>query len=203
MPSAEPLSRQPSSTTHALIVMGVSGSGKTTIANALVAQSGYTFAEGDDFHPTANVEKMHAGHPLDDDDRWPWLRAVAQWIGEHERSGTSVVVTCSALKRSYRDLLRRNNNSVWFVHLTLPTATLADRLQRRKGHYMPASLLDSQLATLEPLDADEPGITVAGDATPNEVAKDVLEALRTHRSGDLDVSDCAVTDGAPTQGPNS
>jgi len=198
MPSTTPPFR-----TSTLILMGVSGSGKTTIAKALVAQSGYTFAEGDDFHPKANVEKMHAGHPLDDDDRWPWLRTIAGWIGEHERLGTSVVVTCSALKRCYRDLLRHNNPSVWFVHLTLPMETLADRLQRRTGHYMPASLLASQLATLEPLGQDEPGITVAGDATPAEVAKDVLEALRTHRSGELDVSDSALTDGAMTRGRDS
>lgn len=167
--------------------MGVSGSGKTTIADELVAQSGWVFAEGDDFHPQFNVDKMHSGQPLDDDDRWPWLRAVAQWIGGQEQAGQSVVVTCSALKRSYRDLLRQHNDSVWFVHLALPQETLADRLQRRTGHYMPASLLESQLATLEPLGTDEPGITVAGDAPPAEVAKDVLEALRTHRTGRLDV----------------
>lgn len=183
--------------------MGVSGSGKTTIAQALVAESGWIFAEGDDFHPTANVEKMSNGHPLDDDDRWPWLRAIADWIGEHEKGGTSTVITCSALKRSYRDLLRRDHGSVWFVHLTLSEEVLADRLQRRKGHYMPASLLTSQLATLQPLEPDEPGITVAGDATPPEVARDVLDALRTHRSGALDVSEEVHSAASPTRGQHS
>ncbi len=172
-----------------LVVMGVSGSGKTTVAQELVAQSGFRFAEGDDFHPQANVDKMHAGHPLDDDDRWPWLRVIARWISAQERNGTSVVVTCSALKRSYRDLLRRNNPSVFFVHLSVPPSSLADRLERRRGHYMPASLLQSQLDALEPLSTDEPGITVAGGTEPHAVAHKVLEALREHRSETLGVSD--------------
>ncbi len=166
-----------------LIVMGVSGCGKTTVADELVARLGWVFAEGDEFHPSANVEKMRAGHPLDDDDRWPWLRAIATWIGEHEQAGTSAVVTCSALKRSYRDLLRAGHDSVWFVHLTVPSTVLADRLQHRQGHYMPASLLESQLATLEPLGADEPGSTVSGDVPPTDVAAEVLEALRAHPPG--------------------
>ncbi|MEO9221996.1 MAG: gluconokinase [Mycobacteriaceae bacterium] len=178
-------SRSESST---LIVMGVSGSGKTTIADELVAQSGYVFAEGDEFHPQANVAKMHAGHPLDDEDRWPWLRSVAAWIGERERAGASAVLTCSALKRSYRELLRDGHPSVWFVHLTLPSEVIDQRLQRRQGHYMPASLLQSQLDILEPLAVDEPGVTVAGDASPAEVATEVLEALRQHRCGALDPS---------------
>lgn len=168
--------------TRTLIVMGVSGSGKTTAADELVGRLGWVFAEGDEFHPSANVEKMRAGHPLDDDDRWPWLRAIATWIGEHEQAGTSAVVTCSALKRSYRDLLRAGHDSVWFVHLTVPATVLADRLQHRQGHYMPASLLESQLATLE-LGADEPGSTVPGDVPPSEVAAEVLDALRAHPPG--------------------
>ena len=179
----------PSTPSHSgsstLIVMGVSGSGKSAIAGELADQSGYVFAEGDEFHSAANVAKMHAGHPLDDEDRWPWLRSVAAWIGEHERSGTSTVLTCSALKRSYRELLRDDHPSVWFVHLALQPEVIAQRLQRRQGHYMPASLLQSQLAILEPLAADEPGVTVAGNASPAEVAAEVLVALRQHRCGTL------------------
>jgi len=163
----------PAARTRTLIVMGVSGSGKTTVAHALVARLGWVFAEGDEFHPSSNVEKMRAGHPLDDDDRWPWLRAIAAWIGEHEQAGTSAVVTYSALKRSYRDLLRAGHDSVWFVHLTVSSAVLADRLQHRQGHYMPASLLESQLAALEPLGADEPGSTVPGDVAAADVATEV------------------------------
>ncbi|HEY4603234.1 MAG TPA: gluconokinase, GntK/IdnK-type, partial [Blastococcus sp.] len=92
-------------TTTSIVVMGVSGSGKSTVADLLVQRLGWKFAEGDDFHPPANVEKMHSGHPLDDDDRWPWLRTLAEWIGEQERAGAACIVTCSALKRRYRDLL--------------------------------------------------------------------------------------------------
>jgi gluconokinase len=143
--------------TTTIVVMGVSGSGKSTVAAGLVERLGWEFAEGDDFHPPANVEKMRAGHPLDDDDRRPWLRTLAEWIGEHERAGRSVVVTCSALKRSYRDLLREGHPSVWFAHVTADAELLRERVQHRPGHYMPASLLDSQLATLEPLRDDEQG----------------------------------------------
>lgn len=155
--------------TTTLIVTGVSGSGKTSVADELVARLGWAFAEGDSFHPAANVAKMHAGHPLDDDDRRPWLRALASWIGEQERDGRSAVVTCSALKRSHRDLLREGHPSIRFVHLAVPAPVLAERLARRRGHYMPASLLESQLATLEPLEPDEPGVTVDGDAPPAEI----------------------------------
>src|SRR5919107_184607 len=134
-----------------IVVMGVSGSGKSTVAEGLVERLGWEFAEGDDFHPPANVEKMRSGIPLDDDDRWPWLRTLAAWIGEHEQAGRSVVVTCSALKRSYRDLLRDGHPSVWFAHVTVDPDLLRERIEKRTGHYMPSSLLDSQLDTLEPL----------------------------------------------------
>jgi gluconokinase len=161
--------------------MGVSGSGKSTVAAALVERLGWDFAEGDDLHPPENVAKMAAGHPLDDDDRWPWLRRLAAWIGEHEQAGRSDIVTCSALRRSYRDLLRDGHPSVWFAHVTVPPDVLRERLEKRTGHYMPASLLESQLATLEPLQDDEPGITVSGAAPPDEVADDVLAALSAQR----------------------
>ena len=163
--------------TTTLVVMGVSGSGKTTIAQLLAERLGWVFAEGDDFHPVANVEKMRAGQPLTDDDRWPWLQALADWIGAREADGDNAVLTCSALKRSYRDVLSHGHPSVRFVHVTVSRATLKARLEHRRGHYMPASLLDSQLATLEPLQPDEPGVTVPGDGTPDDVVADVVARL--------------------------
>jgi gluconokinase len=167
--------------TTSIVVMGVSGSGKSTVATGLVDRLGWDFAEGDDFHPTANVEKMRAGHPLDDEDRWPWLRTLADWIGEHERAGKSVVVTCSALKRVYRDLLCDGHPSVWFAHVTADADLLRERLSQRAGHYMPASLLGSQLATLEPLQDDEPGARISGAGSPDEVVESLLTTLDAER----------------------
>jgi gluconokinase len=167
--------------TTSVVVMGVSGSGKTTIARELVRRLGWEYAEGDDFHPASNVEKMRSGTPLEDDDRWPWLRSLAAWIRERAASGTSVVVTCSALKRSYRDLLRENNPSVWFAHVTVDADVIQNRLSERQGHYMPASLLGSQLATLEPLQQDEPGLAIPGDGSPADVVNRVLQRLRDVR----------------------
>jgi gluconokinase len=158
-----------------IVVMGVSGSGKSSVAAGLVEKLGCDFAEGDDFHPPANVEKMRAGQPLDDDDRWPWLRELAAWIGEHEKNGKSVVVTCSALKRSYRDLLRNGHPSVWFAHVTADADLIRERVERRTGHYMPASLLDSQLATLEIPSPDE-GAWVYDVAGPPDVIVSALVA---------------------------
>jgi gluconokinase len=167
--------------TTSIVVMGVSGSGKSTVAQGLVDRLGWEFAEGDDFHPPANVEKMRAGQPLDDDDRWPWLRRLADWIGERERSGRSVVVTCSALRRSYRDLLRDGHPSVWFAHVTADPGVLRERVTSRTGHYMPVSLLESQLATLEPLQDDEPGARVSGAGAPETVVGELLDVLRSER----------------------
>ncbi|MGY1754704.1 gluconokinase [Blastococcus sp. SYSU D01042] len=167
----------PGSTT--VVVMGVSGSGKTTVAEALAERLGWEFAEGDDFHPRANVEKMASGQPLDDDDRWPWLRTIGGWIDQREATGRSVVVTCSALKRSYRDLLREGRPSVWFAHVTADAELLRERIGARTGHYMPASLLDSQLATLEPLAPDEAGAAISGAGSPAEVVEELLAALRS------------------------
>jgi gluconokinase len=168
--------------TTTVVVMGVSGSGKTTVAHELVRRLGCDFAEGDDFHPAENVAKMRAGQPLDDEDRWPWLRRLAAWIGEHEAAGRDAVVTCSALKRSYRDLLCDGHPSVWFAHVVADPELLRERLQARTGHYMPASLLDSQLATLEPLGDDEPGVQVPGQGPPGEVTDALLAALARHRA---------------------
>ena len=165
-----------------LVVMGVSGVGKTSVAEALVARTGWTFQEGDDLHPEANRAKMAAGHPLDDDDRWPWLRRIADWIGTQEAAGTGAVVTCSALKRAYRDLLRDGHPSVRFVHLVAGEDVLVDRTTHRKGHFMPPSLLRSQLDTLEPLGPDEPGVGVETQGDPDAIADRALAALREHEA---------------------
>ncbi|GAA3158813.1 gluconokinase [Blastococcus jejuensis] len=164
-----------------IVVMGVSGTGKSTVADGLVDRLGWEFVEGDDLHPPANVAKMRSGSPLDDEDRWPWLRRLAGWIGEREQAGRSAVITCSALKRSYRDLLRDGHPSVWFAHVTADAALLRERLAHRSGHYMPASLLDSQLATLEPLQDDEPGAAVSGAGAPDDVVEGLLAALGRDR----------------------
>ncbi|CCH86882.1 gluconokinase [Modestobacter italicus] len=170
--------------TTSIVVMGVSGSGKTSAARELTRQLGWEYIEGDDLHPEANVAKMAAGHPLDDEDRWPWLRRIAEVIGEHEAAGTSLVLTCSALKRSYRDLLRDGHPSVWFAHMQVSQQVLADRLAQRTGHYMPPSLLDSQLATLEPLAEDEPGDVIAGDGPLDQSIAELLTDLRRERALD-------------------
>jgi len=165
--------------------MGVSGSGKTTLARDLARRLDWPFAEGDDFHPAANIEKMRAGDPLDDIDRWPWLRLIATWIGEQEQAGRDAVLTCSALKRSYRDLLREGHPSVWFAHVTASPGILSERLRHRKGHYMPPALLESQLAILEPLAPDEAGATVDAGGSADQLADDVLWQLSAQRAVDL------------------
>jgi gluconokinase len=164
-----------------IVVMGVSGSGKTSVAREITRQLGWDYIEGDDLHPEANVAKMASGIPLDDEDRWPWLRKIAEVIGEHEATGTSLVITCSALKGSYRDLLRDGHPSVWFAHVDVPREVLAERLAERKGHFMPPSLLDSQLDTLERLGEDEPGGVIAGDAPLADTVAELLTDLRKER----------------------
>lgn len=158
-----------------LVVMGVSGSGKTTIATLLAARMGRELADADDFHSAANVAKMTRGEPLTDADREPWLAALAEWLAEHHRNGRSTVLACSALKRRYRDLLRAAApHHVSFLHLTAARATLLGRVKRREGHYMPADLLESQLAALEPLQPDEPGITLDAAAVPEHLVEELL-----------------------------
>lgn len=161
--------------------MGVSGSGKTTVAQAINDRLGWAFAEGDEFHPAANIAKMAAGIPLTDADRWPWLRALAAWTREHDRDGTSTVLTCSALRRSYRDVLRQGAERTFFVHLVGAKALLLERMSGRE-HYMPSSLLDSQLETLEPLGADEAGIVVDIAHPPGSIADRVMASLDLGRS---------------------
>jgi gluconokinase len=171
---SDPSRRLPTTT---IIVMGVTGCGKSTVMQALADELGWATAEADDFHSPANVEKMRSGTPLTDEDRWPWLEALASWIGERERAGENALVTCSALRRAYRDLLRRDHTSVWFAHLVIEPAVIADRLAHRQGHYMPAALLASQLETLEPLEPDEPGAAIAAHRPPSEIVADILARL--------------------------
>lgn len=158
-----------------LVIMGVSGSGKTTVATLLAERLGWDRQEGDELHPAANVAKMASGQPLTDDDRWPWLDLVAEWIDEHRRERRPGVITCSALKHEYRDRLARPG--VVFVHLSGGRATIADRLDQRVGHYMPASLLTSQFDTLEPLGDDETGIVVDAGQAPEAEADEILTRL--------------------------
>jgi gluconokinase len=161
-----------------VIVMGVSGTGKSTVAQGISDALGLQVAEGDDFHPPANIAKMSAGVPLDDDDRRPWLTALATWTGERHAEGTSTVVTCSALKRSYRDILRSGvPEPTVFVHLVGSRAVLEERMSSR-AHFMPVSLLDSQLATLEALDPDEDGLVVDTDQPVADVVATVVSRLR-------------------------
>ena len=160
-----------------LVIMGVSGSGKSTIGAMLAQRLGWQFEEGDSLHPAANVAKMAAGHPLTDQDRWPWLEKVADWIDAQLDAGESGVITCSALKRTYRDLINRRGTGVEFVYLNVSRAKLEDRVEHRPGHFMPASLLDSQLETLEPPTKDEPHITVNAGPDARLVTNEVLREL--------------------------
>lgn len=161
----------------ALVVMGVSGAGKSTVAQLLAHRLGWTMAEADRMHPPANIGKMAAGTPLTDADRLPWLAAIRDWIGEQAAAGRPAVVACSALKRSYRDLLRGAAARVRFVFLDGDRELIAARLRLRTGHFMPATLLDSQFRDLEPLGADEDGITVDLRHTPDRMVDEALTAL--------------------------
>jgi gluconokinase len=155
--------------------MGVAGSGKSTVGRALADALGWDFCEGDDLHPAENVAKMAAGEPLTDDDRRPWLARVRAWIDEHVAAGTPGVITCSALKRAYRDVLR--DEHVVFVNLHGTREQLVTRLAARQGHFMPVSLLDSQLATLEPLGPDERAVAVDIAVRPAEQVRTVIDTL--------------------------
>lgn len=160
-----------------VVIMGVAGSGKTTLALELERRLGWPYAEADDFHPQANIDKMAAGTPLTDEDRSPWLAAIRDWLTEQARAGRSALVTCSALTMAYRDVLRQAEGRVRFVHLTAGPEVVARRLEQRRGHFMPPTLLPSQLATLEPLEPGEDGITLTVDVPPDVVAERAVEAL--------------------------
>ncbi|MEU2930139.1 gluconokinase [Streptomyces sp. NPDC048304] len=162
-------------TPQVVVVMGVAGTGKTTIGPLLAARLGVPYAEGDDFHPQANIDKMSAGIPLDDSDRWPWLDAIGQWA--HGRAGLGGVVSSSALKRSYRDRLRAVAPDVVFVHLTGDRKLIEERMTQRQGHFMPTALLDSQFATLQPLGPDEAGVAVDVAGSPQEITERAAKAL--------------------------
>ena len=161
----------------AVIVMGVSGSGKSTVASRLAARLGWEFAEADRFHSAANVAKMQSGTPLTDDDRWPWLDALADRIELARREHRPCVIACSALRRIYRERLARANDDVRFAYLRGDFATIEARMKTRTGHYMPASLLESQFRTLEEPAADEPAIVVATDASPDALVDEIVRRL--------------------------
>ena len=162
-----------------IVVMGVAGSGKTTVGSRLARELGVEYAEADTFHPKANIEKMSSGIPLTDEDRWPWLHAMADWIRAHQDTGG--VVSSSALKRRYRAVLG-SGGDVWFLHLHGPREVIAERMKNRSGHFMPVSLLDSQLADLEPLEADERGLVVDIRATPDQIVNHALTTLAMEHS---------------------
>jgi gluconokinase len=159
-----------------VVVMGVAGTGKTTVGPLVAERLGVPYAEGDDFHPEANIAKMSAGVPLDDTDRWPWLDAIGRWA--HGREGLGGVVSSSALKRSYRDRLRSAAPGIVFLHLTGDRALIEGRMAARTGHFMPAALLDSQFATLQPLGEDEAGVAVDVAGGPEDIADRAVIALR-------------------------
>jgi len=151
-----------------VVVMGVSGSGKSTVGELLAEHLGAQFTDGDALHPQANVDKMAAGTPLNDDDRKPWLEEIGAAFA---RSPGPLVIACSALRRSYRDLIRATDPTVVFIHLDGGKDLLSSRLSARNGHFMPAALLESQLDTLEPLDATESGVVLDIAASPPELAQ--------------------------------
>ena len=161
-----------------LVIMGVSGSGKSTVAAILAGQLGWDLQEGDDLHPGTNVDKMAAGIALTDDDRWPWLDRVADWIRDHTVAGVPGIITCSALKRVYRDRMRGEH--VVFVHIAGSKDSIGKRLAARTDHFMPTSLLDSQFAALEPPDRDENALEVAIGRKPADEAAEIIRRLHLH-----------------------
>lgn len=160
-----------------IVVMGVAGSGKSTVGEELARRLGWRFAEGDAFHPEANVAKMRDGIPLDDGDRRPWLDAIAAWIGETRAAGERCVVACSALKRAYRERIASGRGDVRFVYLQGEYDLVARRMARRKGHYMPLALLRSQFETLEEPAHDEAAIVLPIERDPGEIAAEIVAAL--------------------------
>jgi gluconokinase len=168
----------------ALIVMGVSGSGKSTIAASLAERLNWVYEDGDRFHPASNVAKMSAGQPLTDEDRWPWLQAIADEIDRVCGSNGHVVIACSALKRAYRDVLVHGREDVRIVYLKGTQPLIADRLARRKGHFMPPGLLESQFKTLEPPATDENPINVSIDAPVETIVENIVRQLEPGSADD-------------------
>ncbi len=156
-----------------VIVLGVAGSGKTTIGTELARQLGVPFADGDDFHPLENLQKMAQGHPLSEADRWPWLQAIAAWLDTHD----TAVLACSALHKSYRDYLAQGRAAT-FVYLKISREAVLERLKHRQGHFFPPSLLDSQFATLEEPTSDEHTVVVDAEQPVSTVVSEALRALR-------------------------
>jgi len=161
-----------------LVVMGVSGSGKSTVGAAIAQRLRVPFADADDFHPPANIAKMSAGHALDDHDRYPWLEAIGEWLASHP---DGAVISCSALKRKYRDQLRHHAHAVTFLHLAGSREVIARRQASRPGHFMPTSLLTSQFHTLEPLGPDEDGTTIDVDQGVDAIVQEYVDTF-THRA---------------------
>ena len=160
-----------------LVVMGVSGSGKTTVGSMLARRLKWQFQEGDDLHPQANIDKMKAGNPLTDADRGPWLELIADWVDQRLDTGQSGIITCSALKRTYRNVIDRRRRGVVFIFLDGPQKTVALRLGSRHGHFMPPQLLQSQFDELDPPAPDEPAIRFDVDEPPQQIVDDVIEKL--------------------------
>jgi gluconokinase len=164
-----------------LVIMGVSGSGKSTVGRLLAERLGWPFRDADSFHPPENIAKMSAGIPLTDADRWPWLEAIAQWIDERRAAGGHGIVTCSALRRAYRAIIVGDREDVRIVYLEGSFELIAERLARRKDHFMPAGLLQSQFDALEEPGPEERPITVSIAPPPEEVAEAVLRAVEDSR----------------------
>lgn len=163
-----------------LVVMGVAGTGKTTIAKGIAKRFGLAFAEGDDFHSVVDKARMAAGDPLTDENRWPWLRSVRDWMSQQAAEGRSSVVACSALREVYRDILREADGDVFFIHLVLPEDVNIGRLDSRQGHFMHTRMLDSQLATLEVLADTEEGIEAVNVGEPRQVVAEVSAVVEGH-----------------------
>lgn len=168
-----------------IAVMGVSGCGKSTVSQLLSTEIGAVFSDADDHHPPGNIDKMARGMALDDADRAPWLDTLRGWVAHQDRLGNRTVLACSALRRSYRDQLRSAVPTLVFVHLCGTRETISARLRGRTGHFMPSELLDSQLSSLQPLDADEAGVTLDLDRSPTELVRRIVDALALPRKVSL------------------
>ena len=180
------LQGKPGAAPIAVVVLGVSGCGKSTVGKRLAPALNATFLEGDDFHPSANIAKMRSGTPLQDVDRWPWLEKIGHSVADHLKQGRSVVVACSALRLAYREALNKAaRHPLTFVHLTIDPAILATRMKARHQHFMPVSLLESQLRTLEPLGEDEDGTEVAETGTAQQTVAAIERWLRLRARGHL------------------